>query len=110
MANPSELRSNIAATIRATPIVQTLLLNGDRSYTFAHDGEDRDGTTSTSKIYLCVSGNLIKDDTEEVGKIKLLASRSVGVGPGLLNVQYACSGNGNATMLVDPNALSYGMF
>ncbi len=112
MANPSELLDNNSATLRATPVVQTVTLNGDRSYMCMHDGEDSNSSASTGKIYLCTSGNLTRTDAEEVGKMKLIYNigRVVGVGPGITSLQYATSGINSATFLIQPSPRYYGMF
>lgn len=123
MPNPFKLIDITPVTLVSSSQLQTLLLDGNRSYSIAHDSENRVGASDTTKIYLftCTSGfpagivlndnesttNLLSDLTSGVNtsKIKLTSGRSVSIGPGINTLCYACSGNGTTapTFLVAPD-------
>lgn len=111
MANPTELTDIQPATLLVNTTLQLLTIENQRSYTFAHDGETVAGVANTSKIYLftAVSGHptISYNDSEATQKAKLLAGRSITLGPGLKTIAYVISGNvlQSSTMLVAPEKL-----
>ncbi len=72
--------------------IQTLGLDSDRAYSFAHDALDHNGNTDTSVILLSVSGIGTLQNTgnnqASIDKVRLLNSRPITIGPGASTVWF----------------------
>lgn len=128
--NPLKLPDIQPVTLLANITPQYVLLDNGRSYSIAHDGENRVGVTDTTKIYLytAISGvpaGIVANDNESqsslagdftsginTNKVKLMSGRSISIGPGIGILAYILSGNGTTgpTFLVAPDKKEYGLF
>ena len=124
MANPSSLKDsaylsagNTLTLVASLDVyvnsgLQTLGLDVDRSYTFAHDGLDHNGNTDVNIILMSVSGNSLGSFTNnQVGfdKIRLINSRPITIGPGVFTVWFK-SVNGGPQFSVISSEKFYGKF
>lgn len=101
MANPTSI-AGIPAVLVASTSEQSVMLETNREYTLAHDGENASGVADTATIYLAFqSASVDADASEGASKFKLLGGRSVVLGPGLDTVKFKVAA-GAPTFSVSP--------
>lgn len=103
MANPETIAGELAVLVAGTAAA-SVALDARREYTFAHDGEDANGDSDVNTIYLATAAEATATAAEGLDKFKLLAGRSVVIGPGVGTCHFKVAA-GAPTMSVAPSPL-----
>lgn len=102
MGNPTSINGGLAV-VEAATAERSVLLDATREYTLAHDGETVAGVADTNTIYLSTDSTVTPAAGSGSGKFKLLAGRSVVVGPHVAVLRFKTA-SGAPTMSVSPSA------
>ncbi len=102
MGNPTRIDGELAVLVAGTT-EKSVALNVKREYTLAHDSEDAAGDAATNTIYLATDdGSTVADATAGKNKFKLLAGRSVVIGPDVSAIKFRTAA-GAPTFSVSPS-------
>ena len=92
-------------TVVATSgIQQSIYLQGQQSYTLAHNSVDETGASETDTIFIAISGNCITNWNSGTDKLLLTNGHSIVIGPGISNINYqtAITATGSPTFTILP--------